>query len=157
MVDWNHSRCDYFLDEIKTNSYSEGTSSLRFHLIIEFKLNDFLSQVVNLIAWALSILTLFAIIMANYPMVQSQHDTLPIEDALYKSLGRIAWTLALGYMVFACVNKHGGFVNSFLSLGIWQIVSRLGYAIYIWHFVVLFVNNASTKTPLYFTEKSAVS
>lgn len=93
---------------------------------------------------------------ANYPLMQFENHSTSLEMALYASLSRIAWALALSYIIFACVHGYGGPVNWFLSLSLWQPLSRLSYSIYIIHFPVIVVVMASAKTSFYMDEFHAV-
>lgn len=56
---------------------------------------------------------------------------------LFKWEFRIVWSLAICYIVFACVNGHAGLINSFLSLPQWQPFARLSFATFLCHFLVI--------------------
>lgn len=107
--------------------------------------------------WIVSMCALNAVIFANYPLQQPNYDTTIIQSALYDSMSRVIWSLALCYIIFACVHNYGGPINWFLSLKEWQPVSRLSYAIYLLHSPVLLVTTASLKSPLEFYEASTVN
>lgn len=112
-------------------------------------------QILNLLAWILSIGVMLAVIFVNYPLVQSDTTSTPLDYALYDALGRILWSIALCYIVFACVHDSGGPVNWFLSYPLWQPISRVCYAIYLIHFSVLLTLVASMKAPPYLNELMA--
>lgn len=95
-------------------------------------------------------------IFANYPLSQTDNHPTPLEFALYASLSRVAWSLALAYIIYACVHGYGGPVNWFLSLSFWLPLSRLSYAIYILHFPVILISMCSAQVPYYISEFSAV-
>lgn len=86
------------------------------------------------------------VIFSSYPLWQPDHNTTALENGIYVSMSRVAWALALSYLIYACVHGYGGPVNWFLSLSFWQPLSRLSYAIYILHFPVVLVVMASAKT-----------
>lgn len=92
------------------------------------------------------------VVFGNYPMVQPEIRPTNVEYALYASLGPIAWAIALSYIIFACVHGYGGPVNWFLSLSIWQPLSRLNYALYIVHYPVLTIVMGGAKTPFVMNE-----
>lgn len=96
------------------------------------------------------------VIFANYPLVQPEIKTTSLEYALYASLSRVGWALALSYIIYACVHGYGGPVNWFLSLSLWQPLSRLSYAIYIIHYPVLYVVMGSAKSSIVVSEFYAV-
>eukprot|EP00475_Leptophrys_vorax_P013319 TRINITY_DN19710_c0_g1_i1.p1 TRINITY_DN19710_c0_g1~~TRINITY_DN19710_c0_g1_i1.p1 ORF type:complete len:748 (+),score=190.41 TRINITY_DN19710_c0_g1_i1:164-2245(+) len=59
------------------------------------------------------------------------------ENVLYISLSRVAWGLALGFLVLACANGRGGFINSLLGSPFWGPFARVGYAAYLVHPMLL--------------------
>lgn len=117
---------------------------------------SFLRQIVNLTAWVVALALMALCLLANYPFWQKDSQATPLVYALYTSLSRIGWALALAYVIYACVHGYGGPVNWFLSLSFWLPLSRLSYSIYILHFPVIFIIMASAQTPYYLTEFSAV-
>lgn len=107
--------------------------------------------------WIISLALMATVIFANYPLVQLKSSASALDQALYTSLSRVAWAIALCYIIFACVNNYGGPVNWFLSHPLWQPLSRLCYAIYLIHFPVVLVFQGTIKTSPYFSEAIAVS
>merc|ERR1712142_563132 len=68
-------------------------------------------------------------------------------SALYASLSRLSWSLALAWVVLACVTGYGGIINSFLSLNIFIPLSRLTFMAYLIHPMVMeafFMSSQST-------------
>ena len=78
-----------------------------------------------------------------------------LEYGLYDTLGRNIWSLAVCYMIFACANNSGGPINEFLSLPMWQPLSRLSYAIYLIHSSITGITMSSLEVPPSFTAMSA--
>lgn len=116
-----------------------------------------LLQIFNLLAWGKSLLMMAAVIFAYYPYAQPNSDSTALEFGLYEALSRVAWSIALCYIIFACAHGYGGPVNWFLSHPLWQPLSRLSYSIYLVYFPVIIATTGSMKTPPYFTELNAVS
>lgn len=114
-------------------------------------------RVINLLGWIISLGLMATVIFANYPLVQLTKSVPVIDHALYESLSRVAWAIALCYIIFACVHNYGGPINWFLSHPLWQPLSRLCYAIYLIHFPVVLVFQGTLKTSPYFSEAIAVS
>lgn len=107
--------------------------------------------------WVLCLALIFTSIFALYPAGQWDAEPLPLlADASYYTLTRIAWPLALCWVVFACNQGYGGLANSFLSSPVWQPLSRISYSVYIWHMFVQEVNNRSTRTNTYFSDYQVV-
>lgn len=98
---------------------------------------------------------MLTVLFINYPLVQLDSTATPAMYGLYDALSRVCWSIALCYIMFACIHNSGGPVNWFLSHPLWQPISRLCYATYLVHFPVITVLMVSTKTSLYFSELSA--
>ncbi|XP_039494712.1 nose resistant to fluoxetine protein 6 isoform X1 [Drosophila santomea] len=104
------------------------------------------------IGWLLSLAMLFASIFALYPASKWTAPPLStLEESLYYTLTRLAWPLAICWIIFACMQGYGGLANSFLSTPLWQPLSRLSYSMYIWHMFVQEVNVRNVRTNTYFT------
>lgn len=104
----------------------------------------------------LSLALMVAVVLTNYPLLQFDSQATPVEYGLYDALSRIAWSVAVCYIIFACVRNSGGPINYFLSHPLWQPLSRLSYSIYLIHIFIIWITMATTKTSLYFSEWNAV-
>lgn len=109
----------------------------------------------NLLGWMLSLALMAAVIFTNYPLVQLNSSNNPMEFGLYDALSRVFWSIALCYIIFACVQGSGGPINSLLSNPLWQPISRLCYSIYLLHFPVILLVTATMKTSPFSTELNA--
>ncbi|XP_043660070.1 O-acyltransferase like protein [Drosophila teissieri] len=102
--------------------------------------------------WLLCLALLLTSIFALYPYSKLLGKSPSVlEGALYYTLARIAWPLALCWVVFACMQGHGGLANSFLSSPLWQPLSKLSYSAYIWHIFIEEVNSRRVQTNTYFS------
>lgn len=119
--------------------------------------NCIIFQVFNLFAWTLSLSLMVIVILANYPLMQLDSKETPLEFGLYDALSRVIWSIAVCYIIFACVHNHGGLINRFLSHPLWHPLSRLSYSIYLIHLIVIIVTSATLKAPNYFSELNAVN
>ena len=70
----------------------------------------------------------------------------------YGSLHRLAWSIVVGWLIFACVHGYGGPVNRFLSWKAFVPLSRLTYVVYLIHFTYLMVWSARLRKPIYYTD-----
>merc|ERR1719481_23846 len=59
--------------------------------------------------------------------------------ALYGGLHRLAWALAVSWVILACVKGAGGPVNSILSWPAWLPLARMSYVIYLIHLSVMMI------------------
>ncbi|XP_022209524.2 nose resistant to fluoxetine protein 6-like [Drosophila obscura] len=112
-----------------------------------------LSQIAVWSGWVLSLAMIFTSIFAMYPAAKWRAP-LPsiLEESLYYTLTRLAWPLALCWIVFACMQGHGGLANSFLSSPLWQPLSRISYSVYIWHMFVEEANSRISRTNTYYSD-----
>ena len=69
------------------------------------------------------------------------------EDILYQMLSRLAWSIALAIIVFACHNGYGWIVNDLLSMKFWIPLSRLTFTAYLVHGIVLYVLLFTNRNP----------
>eukprot|EP00095_Tigriopus_kingsejongensis_P000457 maker-scaffold217_size252476-snap-gene-1.30 protein:Tk00457 transcript:maker-scaffold217_size252476-snap-gene-1.30-mRNA-1 annotation:"hypothetical protein DAPPUDRAFT_301951" len=96
---------------------------------------------VSLGAWIASLACLFAVVFGTWSMRRDStffHPSYsPFVSVLYQGFGKVAWSLALGWITFACVKGYGGVVNSFLSWGFFVPLARLCYMVYLVHWDVL--------------------
>ncbi|XP_041449502.1 nose resistant to fluoxetine protein 6-like isoform X1 [Drosophila obscura] len=114
-----------------------------------------LSRIAVWSGWVLSLAMIFTSIFALYPAAQWSAPPLStLEESLYYTLTRVGWPLALCWVVFACMQGHGGLANSFLSSPLWQPLSRLSYSVYIWHMFLVEVNTKNSRTNTYFSDYS---
>lgn len=65
---------------------------------------------------------------------------------------RALWSLSLCYLIFACVQDYAGIVNSFLSLPLWQPLSRMSFTILLIHPLLIIVNEVNRKNGQFFTK-----
>lgn len=98
---------------------------------------------------------MLAVVFGQYPLLQPNSTNTPLEYGLYDALTRVGWSIALCYIIFACVNDSGGPINWFLGHPLWQPLSRVCYSVYLLHFPVLLVTMGTEKSPSYFAEFTA--
>ncbi|XP_016976560.1 nose resistant to fluoxetine protein 6 [Drosophila rhopaloa] len=107
--------------------------------------------------WLLCLAMIFTSIFAMYPYAKLRGPSPTIlEGALFYTLTRIGWPLALCWVVFACVQDYGGLANSFLSSPLWQPLAKLSYSAYIWHIFIMEVNHRRVRTNSYFSDYNAL-
>ncbi|XP_056638244.1 nose resistant to fluoxetine protein 6-like isoform X2 [Diorhabda sublineata] len=72
------------------------------------------------------------------------------ENALYIALLRPTFALSVGWVIWACATNHGGIINRFLSLPIFQFLNKFIYSMYLLHVTALYMIVFSSKTSIYF-------
>ncbi|XP_064538728.1 nose resistant to fluoxetine protein 6 isoform X2 [Drosophila montana] len=107
--------------------------------------------------WLLALLLLVAVIWSVYPYTQPGVAPMtPLAGAFYLCCSRIAWPLALCWLIWACQSGRGGVVNTLLSWCLWQPISKLSYCLYIWHLLVEMLNTGRLKSSQHFSNYDAV-
>lgn len=98
--------------------------------------------------WTLSLTVLTTCVFAGHNLLTDDYQRWV--HSVYITFVRPSWALALSWVIFACIFGYGGPVDWFLSLPVFQIVSRLTYSMYIVHLTIIVIVLSNTKTPLYF-------
>ena len=52
---------------------------------------------------------------------------------IFNGFGKIAWALAISWLILACVKNRGGPVNTILSWPVWIPLARVQYCVYLLH------------------------
>ena len=65
-------------------------------------------------------------------------DTHPplVDRFMFNGFAKIAWSLAVGWVIVACVKDKGGIINTFLSWSVWIPLARVQYCVYLLHRLV---------------------
>ncbi|KAH8272280.1 hypothetical protein KR044_006721, partial [Drosophila immigrans] len=113
-----------------------------------FKLNPLIVWA----GWIFCLALIFACLFGIYPYAANGYELPILNEAFYVTLTRIAWPIALAWVVFACKYGYGGLANSFLSSPMWQPLSKLSYCAYIWHMFLQQFNTYTSRTSTYFSD-----
>ena len=93
--------------------------------------------------WALAFLVGFLVVYGLVPYQKDPTlDASLAERAIYGGFHRLAWALALSWVILACIKGAGGPVNSILSCPAWVPLARMSFAIYLVHRTVMNVVNS---------------
>lgn len=107
--------------------------------------------------WLASFALLISMIFINNVFQQENYEYNKLEASFYLAFSRSFWALAVAWIVFACANGYGGFINSFLSLHFFKIVGRISYSVFLVHMSFQYLKNGATKLPAYFSNLDLVS
>jgi len=58
---------------------------------------------------------------------------------IYQSFSHQCWSIAIGWVIYACSTNQGGLVNKILSWPFWIILARLSYSAYLIHTIIILV------------------
>ncbi|XP_077353357.1 O-acyltransferase like protein [Festucalex cinctus] len=78
------------------------------------------------------------------------HPSVP--HALYQGLHRPMWALAIAWIILACEEGYGGFINSLLSFSLWVPLANVSFACYLIHPVFILVYIGLQETPIHYTD-----
>ncbi|XP_070565068.1 nose resistant to fluoxetine protein 6-like [Ptychodera flava] len=99
-----------------------------------YKINRILNIVCWITAWAIGLAVLYGVYGIEHASSLSRWV-----DILYMTVGRTAWGVAIGWLTFACLTGNGGPINSILAWKAWIPLSRMTYAAYLFHPMVITV------------------
>lgn len=81
-----------------------------------------------------------------------------MSNAIYMSLHRIGWALALAYVIFTCENqRRGSIIRWFLSHPYWKPIGTMGLSLYITHLIYMMFTMMNTKQVPFFSFWTIVS
>lgn len=87
---------------------------------------------------------------------EATYNTTKLGSSIYFSLQKVLWAFCLSWISLACLDGHGGFINWFLSLPAFQVLSKIIYSTYLIHMTLLMIQFGSMRTLPYFTAYNAV-
>ena len=90
------------------------------------------------------------IIFGLYPMWHGHVYSLA-EEVLFNVLSRLTWGIALAFLVLACHNGYGGWLNAGLSWPGWTPLARLCFLTFLIHPIVLIATVESLQRTLHCT------
>ncbi|XP_068234582.1 nose resistant to fluoxetine protein 6-like isoform X2 [Palaemon carinicauda] len=111
-----------------------------------------------LAGWTVAILTGLMVVYGvwSYNVFPRKVPYDVMTQMIYGGLHRPAWAAALAWVVFACYNGYGGFIDDFLSHPIWQPISRLTYSIYLVALSLQTAISYNARVEFYFDHYSKV-
>lgn len=90
------------------------------------------------------------LVFGLYPMWHGHVYTLT-EEVLFNVLSRLAWGIALAFLVYTCHNGYGGWLNAGLSWPGWTPLARLCFLTFLIHPIFLFATVESLQRTLHCT------
>jgi len=123
----------YVMPWCRASPYIVGIAlGLLLHHIKVNKINIRIPTALNLATWAAMAGVALTVVYSTHQWNKDPTATWTTAEAVsYGSLHRLAWGVALCWVVFACVTGHGGFVDSLLSFKAFMPLGRLTYPTYL--------------------------
>lgn len=140
----------YFLKQVSqaTNGHSGFASKIKSSITIQ--------RTLGALCVLVSLVLVTVVTMLTYPWLQngSYQNAWSI---LYGALHRSVWASAFALLIFGCVNGWVPLINSFLSAGLFQFLSKLTYQCYLLHSVLISAMVSSVRNKIYFSDSTMVS
>lgn len=80
-----------------------------------------------------------------------------LKSTLYYSLHKVAWCIYLWWLSFACLTGEAGFIANFLSLSVFQVLSKITYCTYLVHLLLISIHAKQLNQLVYFTDYEMVN
>lgn len=107
----------------------------------------------HLLGW----LCVFVVFTAQFLIEQNCiKDSTVLKTMFYYPLQRTIWPLCLCWISYACLSGYGGFVTWFLSLPVFQVLSKIIYSTYLIHLPLIALHVNYSRTLPYFTNYNLV-
>ncbi|XP_045447506.1 O-acyltransferase like protein-like [Melitaea cinxia] len=103
-----------------------------------------------LLLWVISLGVIASAFYLSYETMQLDWDN-KLGDNIINSFMRLIWSIALSWIIFACVKGYGGPINWFLTLSVWKLPSRISYAMYLYHYPLTFVIAGTQLATVHFS------
>ena len=80
-----------------------------------------------------------------------EHEFSQSFSSFFQATFRLAWSIGLGWIIFVAEFDYCQPLRWFLSLKIWNFISKLSYGIYLIHIYIYFLYYYQTRQAIYFT------
>jgi peptidoglycan/LPS O-acetylase OafA/YrhL len=104
------------------------------------------------VAWLVALTTLLAVVFGPHSVHRPQLNETVLQAALYRALSRVAWSIAIAWLIFACTHGYGGAIHWLLAHPMWQPLAKLSFCIYVLHLPIQIVLSASEKQSIYLSD-----
>lgn len=90
-----------------------------------------LPKIVVILGWAASTAIAPTVLYGIQDWFDPKAEIPKFAGLAYAGLSRVAWGVAVAWVMFACIKGYGGLVNSFLSWSPFMPLGRLCYCVYL--------------------------
>ena len=118
---------------------------------VRVRIHWILDIAIYAVMWVIAAGCCFSVVYGLYNSYNG-HELTEAQNVSYITLSRFTWGVGLALIVFACHNGYGWIINDFLSMKFWIPLSRLSYAAYLVHPIVLSVAIYTTRSTVSYTD-----
>ncbi|XP_057670643.1 nose resistant to fluoxetine protein 6-like [Diorhabda carinulata] len=116
-----------------------------------YKYNDVnISPIATFFAWLVIFTTMIGLILVHLVFIRA-NEYIGLNAALYNSLAKQLWALAMGSTIFLCTINRNGLMNRFLSWSIFRILVKITYSAYLTHVSIIIYFIGSKQHSTYFS------
>ena len=115
-----------------------------------------LSKTQVVVFWMLSLCVIFAEYFWNSSFYRPDRSAPLISTLFWLTAGKLAFSLGIGWLLFACCTGRGGYFNKVLCWQGFQPVARVSFGIYLLHTLVVIHRVISVKDNYHFSTKYMV-
>ncbi|XP_055327622.1 nose resistant to fluoxetine protein 6-like [Paramacrobiotus metropolitanus] len=115
-----------------------------------------MSLVTAFFIWIVAAVSATAVLYGLWHVNQGEESLDLPASVTYNTLHRSVWALCVCWVIFACVQGYGGFVNTLLSWKAFIPLSRLTYCCYLIHIPIMMIYYLGLTTTEDFSHYSAV-
>lgn len=105
--------------------------------------------------WLITLAIYLCIFLALLPEYLGYSNE--IISGVYSSISRTLWTIGLAWITYACYTGNGGFIKAWLTLKVFKPLSKVTYAAYLIHPVVIATFYGSRQNTFQFSHYLMVS
>ncbi|KAM4707187.1 O-acyltransferase like protein-like [Discoglossus pictus] len=150
----SHSRLNYWV-EYYTKPYCRCGPflvGLVLAILMSRKQSPYLKNKAHAaIGWICSLLTMLLIVTMSFVLDDSTHSY-SIAAAIYQGLHRTLWACALGWIIISCHEGYGGVINDLLSCHILGFLSKISYACYLIHPIIIIMYCGLQETLIHYLD-----
>ncbi|KAK3607209.1 hypothetical protein CHS0354_031706 [Potamilus streckersoni] len=121
------------------------------YILFKTDCNVKIGRIRNLVGWLTATGIALAVLYGLYSPNNNNSLSIGV-SALYMSLARTAWGVALAWVIFACATGNGGFINTLLSWNVYVPLGRLTYCAYLTHPIVMILYYSSLRNTIVFND-----
>ncbi|XP_072380970.1 nose resistant to fluoxetine protein 6-like [Diabrotica undecimpunctata] len=109
-----------------------------------------LSKVILIPLWIISLIVLLLCALGNHPAFRLEQYS-RFENAIFSSLVRPSFAMAVGWVIWACATNQGGIINRILSWSVFNYINKFIYSMYLLHPNMIDIIVYSQKSVIYFS------